>query len=151
MGVPVVAQWKWIRLVSMRTWVQPLASLSGCRIQHCHRCSLDPTLLWLWHRLATVAPIWLLAWELSCAVGVVLKSKKKKEKRKSINTGVPTMAQRKWIRLGTMRLQDRSLASISGLRIQRYGELWCRSQDAAWIWCCCGCGVDWQLQLQLDP
>ena len=44
--------------------------------------------------------------------------------------GVPFVAQRKQIRLGTMRLQVRSLASLSGLRIQccRELELWCRSQ-----------------------
>ena len=30
--------------------------------------------------------------------------------------------------MGTMRLQVRSLASFSGLRIWRYRELWCRSQ-----------------------
>ena len=42
--------------------------------------------------------------------------------------GVPIVAQRKRIRLGTIRLQVQSLASISGLRIQRCRELWCRSQ-----------------------
>ena len=36
--------------------------------------------------------------------------------------GVPVVAQRKRIQLGTMRLQVRSLASLSGLR------MWCRSQ-----------------------
>ena len=34
----------------------------------------------------------------------------------------------KRIRLGTMRLWVRSLGSLSGLRIQRCRELWCRSQ-----------------------
>ena len=38
------------------------------------------------------------------------------------------MVQRKQIRLGAMRLQVRSLASLSGLRIQHCCELWCRSQ-----------------------
>ena len=38
------------------------------------------------------------------------------------------MAQRKQIRLGTMRLQVRFLPSISGLRIRHCQELWCRSQ-----------------------
>ena len=38
------------------------------------------------------------------------------------------MAQQKQIRLETMRLWVRSLASLSGIRIQRYHELWCRSQ-----------------------
>ena len=42
--------------------------------------------------------------------------------------GVPIVAQQKRIRLGTMRLRVRSLASLSGLRIRRCRELWCRSQ-----------------------
>ena len=42
--------------------------------------------------------------------------------------GVPIMAQQKLIRLGTMRLQVQSLASLSGLWIQCCHELWCGSQ-----------------------
>ena len=42
------------------------------------RCSLDPALLWLWHRLSAVAPIRPLAWESPYAVGTALKRKKKK-------------------------------------------------------------------------
>ena len=42
--------------------------------------------------------------------------------------GVPVMAQQKRIQLGIMRLQVRSMASLSGLRIWRCCELWCRSQ-----------------------
>ena len=38
------------------------------------------------------------------------------------------MVQQKRIRLGTMRLQVPSLASLSGLRIWHGRELWCRSQ-----------------------
>ena len=38
------------------------------------------------------------------------------------------MAQQKRIQLGTMRLRVRSLASLSGIRIQCCPELWCRSQ-----------------------
>ena len=41
------------------------------------RWSSDPALLWLWYRLAAVAPIWPLAWEPPYAVGVALKSKEK--------------------------------------------------------------------------
>ena len=41
---------------------------------------------------------------------------------------VPIVAQRKRIWLGTMRVQVQPLASLSGLRIRRYCELWCRSQ-----------------------
>ena len=39
------------------------------------RCGLDPMLLWLWCRPATVAPIRLLAWEPPCATDVALKNK----------------------------------------------------------------------------
>ena len=42
------------------------------------RWGLDPTLLWLWHRPATVAPTQPLAWEPSYAAGPTLKSQKKK-------------------------------------------------------------------------
>ena len=34
-GVSTVAQWYQTQLVTMRMWVQPLALLSGLRIQHC--------------------------------------------------------------------------------------------------------------------
>ena len=50
----------------------------------------DPELLWLWHRLAAIAPIRPLAWEPPYAAGAALekakrpkkKKKKKKEKKK---------------------------------------------------------------------
>ena len=66
------------------TRVQSLASFSGLRISvamSCsmdHKLSLDPALLWLWHRLAAVAPI---GPELPYAVSVALKSKKEKRKK----------------------------------------------------------------------
>ena len=47
-----------------------------------HRGSLDPMLLWLWCRPATVALIQPLAWELPCATGAALKKKKKKKKKR---------------------------------------------------------------------
>ena len=40
--------------------------------------------------------------------------------------GVPVLAQWKQIQLGTMRLQVRSLASLSELKLHCYSELWCR-------------------------
>ena len=49
-------------------------------------------------------------------------SQVKKEK-----VGVSIMVQWKRIRLGAMRLRVRSLALLSGLRIRRCHELWCRS------------------------
>ena len=45
-----------------------------------HRWDLDPMLLWLWRRLAALAPIRPLAWEPEYAMGEVLKSKKEKKK-----------------------------------------------------------------------
>ena len=55
-----------------------------------HRCGLDPTLLWLWHRPEATAPIRPLAWEPLYAMGVVLeKTKKRYEKTEMIG--------RKWI------------------------------------------------------
>ena len=53
------------QLVSMRMWVQSLASLSiamSCGIGYRH--SSDPALLWLWCRPAAEAPIGPRAWEL---------------------------------------------------------------------------------------
>ena len=47
-----------------------------------HRCGLDPTLLWLWCRPASVTLIRPLAWELPYAVCSALKQKKKKSYRK---------------------------------------------------------------------
>lgn len=41
---------------------------------------LESRLLWLWHRRAVVALIQLLAWELTYALGVAQKRKKKKMK-----------------------------------------------------------------------
>ena len=45
-----------------------------------YRRGLDPMLLWLWSRLASVAPVGYLAWELAYALGAALKKKKKSEK-----------------------------------------------------------------------
>ena len=69
-------------------WVQSLASLSRLRIRRwvsCgvgHRRGLAPALLWLWCRLAAIALIRPLAWELPYAAGVALKRQKKKERKK---------------------------------------------------------------------
>ena len=41
-----------------------------CKLQH------RSQMLWLWSRLGAVAPIRLLAWELPCVTGVVVKKKK---------------------------------------------------------------------------
>ena len=47
--------------------------------------SLDPTLLWLWCRLATAALIRPLAWEPPYATSAALKSKKQQQKTPSEN------------------------------------------------------------------
>ena len=47
-----------------------------------HRCSLDPALLWLWHRPAAAAPIGPLAQDLPYADGYGPKKQKKKKKKK---------------------------------------------------------------------
>ena len=47
----------------------------------CRRGS-DLALLWLWHRLATTAPIRSLVWEPPYAVGAALKGQKAKKKKK---------------------------------------------------------------------
>ena len=53
---------------------------------------------------------------------------------------VLVVAQWKWTRLVLTRTQVQSLVLLSGLRIQRYCELWCghrRGSDPAWLWLCC--------------
>ena len=52
----------------------------SCRVGN--RCGLDLVLLWLWCRLAAVAPNRPLAWESPYAMGVALKMPKKKKKKK---------------------------------------------------------------------
>ena len=53
------------------------------------RHSLDPGLLWLWHRLAAAAPIQPLAWALPYTVGMRLeRQKKRKEKKKEKKQGL---------------------------------------------------------------
>ena len=70
----------------MRLRVQSLILLIGLRIYCCRelwcrsQCGADPELLWLWHRLAAIAPIRPLAWEPPYAKSVALKRPKKKEK-----------------------------------------------------------------------
>ena len=44
-------------------------------------CSSDLALPWLWRRPAAAAPIGPLAWELPCAAGVTLKSRKQKQNK----------------------------------------------------------------------
>ena len=78
-----MAQWKLIQLVSMKMWVQSLASLNGLGIPCCcelcgvgHQCGSDSAWLWLWCRSAAVAPIRPLAWNLHMPLVQPLKEKK---------------------------------------------------------------------------
>ena len=85
-GVPVMAQRKWIWLVSLMTQARSLALLSGLRIQCCHSCGVgrrhisDLALLWLWCRPVAVAPIRHLAWEPPYAADAALKRQNQKQK-----------------------------------------------------------------------
>ena len=63
-------------ILGFAQWVQWVATSCGV----CCRCGLDLALLWLWHRLAALALIGPLAWELPYAVGRALKKSQKKKK-----------------------------------------------------------------------
>ena len=54
-------------------WVKASGIAISCSVGH--RCSWDPALLWLWHRLIAVAMILPLAWELPYATGAALRRK----------------------------------------------------------------------------
>ena len=81
-----MAQW----LGTMRLRVRSLPLLSGLGTQRCRelrrrsQARLGPALLWLWHRLAAVAPIQPLAWEPPYAAGVAVQ-KRQKDKKIKIN------------------------------------------------------------------
>ena len=77
-----MAKRKRIQLGTTRSRLPSLTSLGGLRIGRCRelwgrseRRGWGPALLWLWCRLAAVAPIGLLAWEPPYAAGAALKSK----------------------------------------------------------------------------
>ena len=76
-GVPIVAQWKRTRLVSMRMQFHPWprsvdqgSSVAvSCGIDY--KCDSDTEWLWLWHLIRPPA------WELPYATGAALKKQKK--------------------------------------------------------------------------
>ena len=85
-GIPVVAQWQWIRPVSMRTQVRSPVLLSGLRLQHCRElwCRLQ---MQLGSRVAVstmqasnCCSNLTLAWQLPYASDVTLKRQRKKKK-----------------------------------------------------------------------
>ena len=64
-----------------------------------HTPSSDPTLLWLWCRLAPTSPIQPLAWELPYATGEALKNQKKKKKKKKpkkLSSQAKALGQQGW-------------------------------------------------------
>ena len=78
--------------------------------------------------------------------GLILRQERKeraKEQREGgeekTEGGVPVVVQQKQIRLGTMRWQVRSPASLSRLRIWYCHELWCGSQT--WLGSCIAVAV----------
>ena len=77
--VPIVAQQKQIRLISMRMQVQNLALLKASGVAQSysvgHTCISDLASLRLWRKPAATAPIEPLAWELSYATPVALKKR----------------------------------------------------------------------------
>ena len=85
-GVPLWLSDERTQPAPMRTRVQSLASLIGlgssvatsCGVG-C-KCSLDPTLLWLWCRLAAVALIGPLVWEPPYVMGAALKKQRDQTK-----------------------------------------------------------------------
>ena len=71
---------KAVDLISgLAQWVKGSGVAVSCALD-C-RCGSDPTLLWLWRRLAAVALIQPLAWELPYAADTAVKRKEKKKKR----------------------------------------------------------------------
>ena len=83
----------------------------GCRL------SSDSALLWLWlwRRLAAVAPIRPLAWEPPHAAGMALKGQKTKRKARSSHCG----SAGKGPGFVSVRMQFQSLSSLSGLSIPK--------------------------------
>ena len=66
-------------------WAKDLAFAMGSSVGRRH--SSGPELSWLWCRLVAAVPVWLLDWELSHAVGAVLRNKQTDKKESGIGTG----------------------------------------------------------------
>ena len=93
-GIPLVAQWKPIRLVSMRMWVRSLAPSVGqgssvaMSYSVGRRCGWDPAWLWLWLWLEATTPVGCpsLGTSIYCRCGPKKKKKRKKKERKSFRS-----------------------------------------------------------------
>ena len=82
------------------------------------RCGLDPTLLWLWYRLAATALIQPLAWEIIYAVSAPNKSKKKKKKKKKKER----KKERKKVCICSVKSEKASLRRQYRIEIERIGR-----------------------------
>ena len=114
-------------------------------------CGEKGTLVQCWWDCKLVQPLWKTVWrclrkrhiELPFDPAIpLLGIYPEKTMTQKDTCGVPLLAQQKWICLVSIRMQVRSLALFSGLRIQRCHELWCgvghrHSSDPAllWLWC----------------
>ena len=82
--VPLVVQWKWIWLISMKIRFNPWPHLVGPWCSVAVSCGVghiwvsDHVLLWLWCRPTAVPPIQPLASELPHAMGAALKKAKQR-------------------------------------------------------------------------
>ena len=77
-SIPGLTQW--VKDLVLRKRKKDHPGLPSCGVG-C-RCGSDPTLLWLWHRLAATAPIGPLTWEPPYLMGSALKKKKERKRKK---------------------------------------------------------------------
>ena len=82
------------------------------------RHSSDPSLLWLWYRLAATARVRPLAWEPPCATGTALEKPKKKKKDKKgfkwQNSILPFVKIKKKVNMKKNLLASEFLSWLSG-------------------------------------
>ena len=86
-----------------------------------HRHSSDPSLLWLWHRLAAVAPVRLLAWEPPYAEGAALENTKTKQSKQT-KKGAPILVQWKRIQLAPIRPLAWETPYAAGVALKRQNK-----------------------------
>ena len=119
-----------------------MAAKSQCK--HLYGNCISTHALFSWICISQVNISWILVTVYIRGSKELMRSEEQKqeccENIKDVVTGVPVMVQPKRIWLGDMRLRVRSLVSLSGLRIWRCCELWCRSQmrlrsSIVWLWC----------------